>query len=121
MMKKILIVEDSEDSMEIMARTFEEDYLVIKATNGKEGLEKAIEEKPDIILMDVSLPIMDGLTVTKRIRGIHGIENTPIIIVSASAMAHDIEEALKSGCNHFLPKPVRPSLLRKKVAEYLLV
>lgn len=118
-MKKILIVEDTEDAMEIMTRALEEEYTIIKASNGKEGMERAISEMPDLILMDISLPIMDGLTVTRRIRENGNIKDIPIIAISASAMIHNIKEALENGCNDFIPKPIRPRLLRKKVKEYL--
>lgn len=88
---------------------------------GREALERTIEEKLDLILMDISLPIMGGLTVAKRIRHKKEIENITIIVVSASAMFHNIKEVLESGCNNFIPKPIKPKLLRKKVVEYLSI
>lgn len=118
-MKKILIVEDNTDSMEIMTRSLKEDYLIVKAYNGKEGLEKAILEKPDLILMDISLPVMDGLMVIQSIRRTKEIQAIPIFVVSASAMSQQVKEAMDSGCNDFVAKPVRPGLLREKVKEYV--
>lgn len=118
-MKKILIVEDTEDGMEIMTRALEKDYLILQAYNGREGLEKAVSEKPDLILMDISLPILDGLTVTRRIRHTKDLENVPIIAVSASVMPHNVKDILAAGCNDLVSKPVRPGLLREKVKKYV--
>ena len=118
-MKKILIVEDTEDGMEIMTRSLEKDYLVVKAYNGKEALEKTISEKPDLILMDILLPVMDGLTVTRKIRQLPDIDHIPIIAVSASIMSYNVKDALQAGCNELMPKPVRPGLLREKVHNRL--
>ena len=116
-MKKILIVEDTKDGMEIMTRSLEKNYLIIKAYNGQEALEKTISEKPDLILMDISLPILDGLSVTRRIRCAKDMENIPVIAISASAMPHNIKDAFAAGCNDFIAKPVRPGLLREKVSQ----
>lgn len=115
-MKKILIVEDTEDGMDIMTRSLEKDYLIVQAYNGKEALEKTVSEKPDLILMDISLPILDGLSVTRRIRSMPDIEDTPIVAISAGAMPHNVKDAFAAGCNDFIAKPVRPALLREKVA-----
>jgi len=118
-MKKILIVEDTEDGMDIMTRSLEKDYLIVQAYNGKEALEKTVSEKPDLILMDISLPILDGLSVTRRIRSMPDIENTPIVAISAGAMPHNVKDAMDAGCNDFIAKPVRPALLREKVHDRL--
>lgn len=101
--------------MEIMTRSLEKDYLIVKAYNGKEALEKTISEKPDLILMDISLPLLDGLSVTRRIRQTKDIESIPIIAVSASAMPHNVKDAMEAGCNDFIAKPLRPHVLREKV------
>lgn len=116
-MKKILIVEDTEDGMEIMTRSLEKKYLIVKAYNGTEALQKTISEKPDLILMDISLPVLDGLSVTRRIRSTKDMENIPIVAISAGAMPHNIKDAMDAGCNDFIAKPVRPGLLREKVSQ----
>jgi len=103
--------------MEIMTRSLEKNYLIVKAYNGKEALKKAISERPNLILMDISLPIMDGLSVTRRIRSTKDIEDIPIVAVSAGAMPHNITDAMEAGCNDFIAKPVRPGLLREKVNQ----
>lgn len=118
-MKKILIIEDTEDGMEIMTRALEHDYLIIQAYNGQAGLEQAVSAKPDLILMDISLPILDGLTVARRIRYTKDIGNVPIIAVSASVMPHNVKDILEAGCNELVSKPVRPGLLREKVKKYV--
>ena len=120
-MKKILIVEDTEDTMEIFVRTLEKDYVIIKAYNGREALNKTISEKPDLILLDILLPDIDGLSVVRRIRHLdEEISNIPIIAVSAGAMPQNVKDALSIGCNSFIAKPVRPELLRKKVKEFFI-
>lgn len=107
--------------MEIMTRSLEKNYLIVKAYNGKEALEKTISEKPDLILMDISLPVLDGLSVTRRIRSTKDIEDIPIVAISASAMPHNVKDAFDAGCNDFIAKPVRPALLREKVHHRLKV
>lgn len=118
-MKKVLIVEDTEDAMDIMVRSLEKDYLVVKAYDGKEAWEKVISEKPDLVLMDISLPILDGLTVVRMIRHNKDMKAVPVLAVSASAMPHNVKDALDAGCNDFIAKPVRPGLLRKIVGNYI--
>ncbi|MBI2950860.1 response regulator [bacterium] len=114
-MKKILIVEDVEWNRDLLAQVLEEAYAIIEAVDGREGLEVAEAERPDLILMDLSLPEMDGWELAARIRQTESIRDVPIIAVTAHAMAGDEERALKAGCNGYLSKPIDEEELLKKV------
>ena len=113
--KKILIVEDVEWNRDLLAQVLEEAYTIIEAEDGRQGLEVAEAERPDLILMDLSLPQMDGWELAARIRQTEAIRDVPIIAVTAHAMAGDEERALKAGCNGYLSKPIDEEELLKKV------
>ena len=116
-MKTILIVEDIELNIDLLTQLLEDDYNLLVAKDGAQGVSMAQQENPDLILMDVSLPIMDGYEAARRIRAdkVH----TPIIGLSAHAMSGDAEKAKEAGCNDYLTKPVNGDLLIKKIKEYL--
>jgi len=116
-MKTILIVEDIELNIDLLTQLLEDDYNLLVAKNGEQGVSVAQQENPDLILMDVSLPIMDGYEATRRIRAT--MPSTPIIGLSAHAMSGDEEKAKEAGCNDYLTKPVNADLLIKKIKEYL--
>jgi two-component system, cell cycle response regulator DivK len=116
-MKTILIVEDIELNIDLLTQLLEDDYNLLVAKNGEQGVSMAQQENPDLILMDVSLPIMDGYEATRRIRAT--MPSTPIIGLSAHAMSGDEEKAKEAGCNDYLTKPVNADLLIKKIKEYL--
>lgn len=103
----VLLVEDTEDNRCMMRRLLEmSGYHVIEATNGVEAVRVAEREMPDVILMDLSLPIVDGLAATRRIRQVQELKNIPIIAVSAHDTADFHSEALASGCDAYLTKPI---------------
>ncbi len=104
---KVLLVEDTEDNRQMMRRLLEmSGYRVVEAINGVEAVKLASEEKPRIILMDLSLPLIDGLTATRRIRSLPGLSKVPIIAVSAHDTADFHSEALAAGCNAYITKPI---------------
>lgn len=104
---RVLLVEDTEDNRCMMRRLLEmSGYQVTEATNGVEAVRVAESETPDIILMDLSLPIVDGLAATRRIRQLPELKNTPIIAVSAHDTADFHAEALASGCDAYITKPI---------------
>ncbi len=104
---KVLLVEDTEDNRFMMKRLLEmSSYEVVEAVNGKEAVEIAIEEQPDVILMDLSLPLIDGLGATRRIRKLPGLRQVPIIAVSAHDTADFHSEALSAGCDAYITKPI---------------
>ncbi len=105
--KKILIVEDNEQGMELFHDILAaKGYHVIEARDGETGVELAKKEKPDLIIMDIQLPGMDGLTATKLIREDPTMNNVCIIAVTAHAMKGDEENFIKAGCSAYIPKPI---------------
>jgi CheY-like chemotaxis protein len=103
----VLVVEDFEDNRFMMRRLLEmSGYRVVEAVNGKQAVEFADAENPDIILMDLSLPMLDGLAATRRIREQNGHSKVPIIAVSAHDSADFHAEALAAGCNEYVTKPI---------------
>jgi two-component system, cell cycle response regulator DivK len=116
-MKTILIVEDTELNIDLLIQLLEDDYHLLIAKDGAEGVKLAQQTNPDLILMDISLPVMDGYEATSKIRTT--MPSTPIIGLSAHAMQGDEVRAKEAGCNAYLTKPVDEDLLMKKLQEYL--
>ena len=114
-MAKILLVEDNEMNRDMLSRRLERrGYQVIIAEDGATGVTKAKSETPDLILMDMSLPVMDGWEATRQIKAVTETQHIPIIALTAHAMAGDEEKALAAGCNDYETKPVDlPKLLTK--------
>lgn len=105
--QKILVVEDFEDNRFMMRRLLEMNgYQVIEAVNGEEAVDIACKERPNAILMDLSLPMLDGLAATRRIREYPAMKNVPIVAVSAHDTVDFHSEALTAGCNDYVTKPV---------------
>lgn len=119
-MSKILVVEDSPMIQEILVERLRfRNYEVVVANDGKEGIEVAEQEKPDLILMDISLPVMDGWEATNQIRSIEAIKNVPIIALTAHALVEDRNKSLAIGCNDFETKPINFSQLVLKIKNLL--
>ena len=118
-MKKILIVEDVEMNRDLLVQLLEDDYELAEAVDGPQGLAMALKVRPDLILLDIALPVMDGYEVTKAVRQHEEIKDTPIIAVTAHAMAGDEEKALEVGCNDYLSKPIDEEELWAKVAKLI--
>ena len=103
----VLLVEDTEDNRHMMKKLLEmSGYRVIEAINGEEAVKTASQETPQIILMDLSLPLIDGLAATRRIRSLPGLSTVPIVAVSAHDTADFHSEALAAGCNAYITKPI---------------
>jgi two-component system, cell cycle response regulator DivK len=119
-MKKILVVEDNEQNMYLMNFLLEKmGYAVLQAKTGIEGVKMAILEKPDMILMDIQLPDIDGLEVTRRIRE-SGTDGTiPIIAVTSYAMVGDREKAIQAGCTGYIEKPINPESFIQEMEKLL--
>jgi CheY-like chemotaxis protein len=116
----LLLVEDTEDNRFMMRRLLEmEGYRVVEARNGEEAVKVAQNEKPALILMDLSLPIIDGLAATKLIRRIPEFKDVPIIAVSAHDTADFQQEALTAGCNSYITKPIDFGELENLITELL--
>ncbi|MBK8780557.1 MAG: response regulator [Anaerolineales bacterium] len=116
-MKTILIVEDTEINIELITQLLEDDYNLLFARDGSQGVEIALQKNPDLILMDISLPVMDGYSATRKIR--EAQKNMPIIGLSAHAMSGHEESAKEAGCNDYLTKPIDEQLLFAKLKKYL--
>lgn len=114
-MARILIVEDNELNREMLSRRLlKRGYELSYAADGHEAIGKATESPPDLILMDMSLPVLDGWEATKRLRREDRTAKIPIIALTAHAMSGDREKAIEAGCNDYEPKPVElPNLLAK--------
>ena len=116
-MKTILIVEDVELNIDLLTQLLEDDYRLLIARDGAEGVDMACQNKPDLVLMDVSLPVMNGYEATRKIR--ETLAEMPIIGLSAHAMQSDIAQAKEAGCNDYLTKPVDDNLLFEMLEKYL--
>ena len=118
-MKKILIVEDVEFNRDLLTQLLEEEFQVIAATDGQAGIEAAERERPDVILMDLSLPIIDGWEATRRLKAHQDLKAIPVIALTAHAMRGDEEKARASGCDDFLTKPIDENLLFETLNRFL--
>lgn len=116
-MKTILIVEDTELNIDLLIQLLEDEYRLIVARDGAQGVALAEEGKPDLVLMDISLPVMDGYEATRKIR--ESFKSLPVVGLSANAMQGDDEKAIAAGCNDYLTKPIDEALLLQKLHEYL--
>lgn len=116
-MKTILIVEDTDMNIDLLTQLLEDDYSLLIAKDGGQGVKMAVNKKPDLILMDISLPVLDGYEATRRIR--ETLPTTPIIGLSAHAMEGHKQKAQDAGCDDYLTKPVNDSLLFEMLAKYL--
>lgn len=120
MSKRILVVEDNRDNMTLIVDILTSlDYGVIQATDGQSGVEKAQAEKPDLILMDLSLPKMDGWEATTTLKGDAATSDIPIIALTAHAMIGDKEKAIEAGCDDYLSKPLDLTVLMQKLTAFL--
>jgi two-component system cell cycle response regulator DivK len=119
-MKRILVVEDTEDNRQIMRDLFTNaGFDLIEAVTGEEGVRMAEAERPDLILMDIQLPVMDGYEATRRIKANPALKHIPIIAVTSYALSGDEEKTRAAGCDGYVSKPFSPRLLLAKVREHL--
>jgi CheY-like chemotaxis protein len=114
-MTTILVVEDNEMNREMLSRRLErKGYTVLIATDGDTGIAVARANKPDLILMDMSLPVVDGWEATRRMKADHALQHIPVVALTAHAMANDRDKALEAGCDDYDTKPIElPRLLAK--------
>ena len=119
MHKTILVVEDYPDTRSFMRFMLEDyGYEVLEAENGEKALEAVKYHTPDLILMDMSMPVMDGLTATKRIRKMDGMSRLPIIAVTAFGKSY-YRQAMEAGCDDLINKPLDPTTLKPILNQYL--
>ncbi len=119
-MPKILLVEDNEMNRDMLSRRLaRQGYTVVCAVDGRQGLERARAERPDLILMDLSLPVLDGWEATRQLKADPDLRRIPVIALTAHAMASDEEQARAAGCDDYDTKPVELSRLRAKIEALL--
>jgi two-component system cell cycle response regulator DivK len=117
--KKILVIDDTEWNRDLIVQLLEDEYTVIEAVDGADGVKKTEQEKPDLILMDLGMPVMDGWEATKRIKANGALKHIPVIAVTSHAMVGDEIQAREAGCDDYIPKPVDEDLLMKKIKKFL--
>ena len=118
-MKRILVVEDQELNLDLLVQLLEEEYEVLTAVDGAAGLELAEREHPDLILMDLSLPVIDGWEAARQLKANEELNHIPIIALTAHAMMGDEERARECGCDDFMTKPLDEDLLFEKMEHFL--
>jgi two-component system cell cycle response regulator DivK len=119
-MTRILVVEDTPDNRQILRDLLTSaGYEVVEAFNGAEGVAAAIEHLPDLILMDIQLPVLDGYEATRRIKAHAATAKIPVIAVTSYALSGDEAKAREAGCDGYVPKPFSPRQLLAKVREFL--
>ena len=120
MPRKILIVEDNDDSRELVVKVLKnKGYQLIEAADGEVAIEKAIAEKPDLILMDISIPKMNGYEVTKKLKSLEEFREIPIVALTAHAMKGDREKVIVAGFEGYISKPINVRELPEQVRSYL--
>jgi two-component system, cell cycle response regulator DivK len=119
MTKKILVVEDDADNRRIVAKTLSvEGYEIVEAADGLQALAQAHAEHPDLVLMDLAMPNLDGWEATRRLKSDPATRLIPVIALTAVAMRGDEEQARAAGCDDYLSKPARPVAIREMVKKY---
>ena len=117
----ILIIEDNEQNLYLLTYLLEKhEYHIASAQDGAGGIEAALRLKPDLILLDIQLPVMDGYAVAQRLRSYPELAKTPIIAVTSYAMLGDREKALASGCTGYIEKPINPETFVAQVEQHLM-
>lgn len=118
--RRIMVVEDYDDTRMLLKQGLEMlGYSVLEASNGQEAVDIADRERPDLILMDLDLPILDGIAATQQIRQQEHMESVPIVAVTAYPLSYSRVKAFAKGCNEYMPKPIDMSELARVVNRYL--
>ena len=120
MTKRILVVEDQEDLRGVLRTLLTgSGYAMLEAVDGETGVARAKSDRPDLILMDIQMPVLDGYEATRRIKADPDLAATPVIAVSSFAMKGDEEKARAAGCDHYVTKPYSPMQLLRVIRGYL--
>ena len=121
MSKTILVIEDNEQNIYLVTFILEKHgYQIIQARDGEQGIALARESKPDLILLDIQLPVMDGYAVARELRKNHDLGTVPIVAVTSYAMVGDRERILEAGCSGYIEKPINPETFVADIEQYLL-
>ncbi len=120
MSKRILVVEDQPDNRQIIRDMLADTgYEITEAENGEEALAAIANQRPDLILMDIQLPVMDGYAATRRIKTDPTLKSIPVIAVTSYALSGEEKKAREAGCDDYVPKPYSPRQLLAKIRQYL--
>ena len=117
--KTILVIEDQEFNRDLLVQILEDFYAVVVAGDGAEGLAEAARQRPDLILMDFGMPVMDGWEATRRIKAEPGLRHIPIIAITSHAMVGDEEKARQAGCDDYMAKPIHEDELLAKIRHFI--
>jgi two-component system, cell cycle response regulator DivK len=117
--KTILVIEDQEINRDLLIQILEDFYAVIVAGDGAEGLAQAMDGRPDLILMDFGMPVMDGWETTRRIKADPALRHIPIIAITSHAMVGDEEKARQAGCDDYMAKPIDEDELLTKIRRFI--
>ena len=117
--KTILVIEDNELNRDLLVQILEDFYTVIVAVDGADGVAQAEARRPDLILMDFGMPVMDGWEATRRIKALAGAQAVPIIAITSHAMVGDEEKARAAGCDDYMAKPINEDELLTKIRHFL--
>jgi two-component system, cell cycle response regulator DivK len=118
--KRILVVEDQPDNRQIIRDMLADTgYEIAEAENGEEALAAIAKQRPDLILMDIQLPVMDGYAATRRIKTDPALKSIPVIAVTSYALSGEEKKAREAGCDDYVPKPYSPRQLMAKIRQYL--
>ena len=121
MKHEVLVIEDNEENIYMITYLFENaGFKVVQALDGKIGLRMALAQRPDLIILDIQLPEMDGYEVARRLRAEPSLEGIPIVAVTSFAMTGDRELALKAGCTAYLEKPIDPDTFVESVVCHIV-
>ncbi|RJX35782.1 MAG: response regulator [Desulfurivibrio sp.] len=117
--KKILVVDDNQDSRELVMKILgKKNYQLLEAYDGEDALNKIMTEKPDLVLMDISMPKIDGYEVTRRVKAMEEYQDIPIVALTAHAMKGDCEKALAAGCKGYITKPINIREFSQQIKQY---
>lgn len=118
--KKILVVDDNQDSRELVMKILgKKNYHLLEAYDGEDALNKIIAEKPDLVLLDISMPKIDGYEVTRRLKTMEDYKDITVIALTAHAMKGDREKALAAGCKGYITKPINIREFSEQIKQYL--
>lgn len=117
--KRILLVEDNEFNRDLFTQILENEFEILAAMDGATAIAKAIEERPDLILMDLGLPALDGWEATRRIKTDDALKHIPVVAVTSHAMADDERRARAVGCDDYLAKPIDEDELMAKIRKFI--
>ena len=118
--KLILVVEDQEDNRQILRDLLSHfDYKMIEAENGEQALTQAAKHRPDLILMDIQLPVLDGYEATRRLKADPDLKDIPVVVITSYALSGDEQKARAAGCDAYVAKPYSPRALLAKIREFV--